>query len=171
MRSCFSFDVALRKAGHGFYLRQQLERPLACVLHRAKHHDYSLGKDLTLPSTMRYKTLPQNLYVRFSLKAHMTQANATSARRLASLSHRSISLTFSCIAFALFLLASPEDTLAKSASDSKTTSTSNPTKKKGASKAIYQGSPSEETRAERDRRMYRECKGLHNAGACRGYTR
>lgn len=31
-------------------------------------------------------------------------------------------------------------------------------------------SPSEETKAERDRRLYRECKGLPNAGACRGYT-
>ena len=32
-------------------------------------------------------------------------------------------------------------------------------------------SPSEETTAERDRRLYRECKGMHNAGACLGYTR
>lgn len=31
-------------------------------------------------------------------------------------------------------------------------------------------SASEETKAERDRRLYRECKGLPNAGACRGYT-
>lgn len=34
-----------------------------------------------------------------------------------------------------------------------------------------QKSPSEETTAERDRRLYRECKGMHNAGACLGYTR
>ncbi|RYF25173.1 MAG: hypothetical protein EOO33_10195 [Comamonadaceae bacterium] len=27
-----------------------------------------------------------------------------------------------------------------------------------------------ETTSERDRRLYRECKGLPNAGACRGYT-
>ena len=44
-------------------------------------------------------------------------------------------------------------------------------KKKGVSKVTYQRSTSEESPAERDRRMYRECKGLHNAGACRGYTR
>ena len=35
----------------------------------------------------------------------------------------------------------------------------------------FHKAPSEESPAERDRRMYRECKGLHNAGACRGYTR
>jgi hypothetical protein len=45
------------------------------------------------------------------------------------------------------------------------------TKKKGASKVTYQRSASEESHSERDRRMYRECKGMHNAGACRGYTR
>ena len=44
-------------------------------------------------------------------------------------------------------------------------------KKKGVTKVTQQRSPSEETQAERDRRMYRECKGMHNAGACRGYTR
>lgn len=35
----------------------------------------------------------------------------------------------------------------------------------------YQRSPSEESSAERDRRLYRECRGLPNAGACLGYTR
>jgi hypothetical protein len=28
-----------------------------------------------------------------------------------------------------------------------------------------------ETPEQRDRRMYRECQGMHNAGACAGYTR
>lgn len=32
-------------------------------------------------------------------------------------------------------------------------------------------SPAEETKAERDRRLYRECAGRPNAGACLGYTR
>lgn len=45
------------------------------------------------------------------------------------------------------------------------------TKNKGAKKVTYQRSSSEESSAEHDRRMARECKGLHNAGACRGYTR
>lgn len=32
-------------------------------------------------------------------------------------------------------------------------------------------SPAEESKAERDRRLYRECAGRPNAGACLGYTR
>ena len=32
-------------------------------------------------------------------------------------------------------------------------------------------SGSQETTAERDRRLYRECQGRPNAGACAGYTR
>lgn len=44
-------------------------------------------------------------------------------------------------------------------------------KKKAASKVTYRASPSEETPAERERRMRRECKGRPNAGACLGYTR
>lgn len=44
-------------------------------------------------------------------------------------------------------------------------------KKKSVNKLTYQRSSSEESPAERDRRMFRECKGMHNAGACRGYTR
>lgn len=46
-----------------------------------------------------------------------------------------------------------------------------PVKKKGSVKVKHQRSPSEESTAERDRRLYRECKGLPNAGACLGYTR
>ncbi|MFT3814174.1 MAG: hypothetical protein QM740_12430 [Acidovorax sp.] len=34
-----------------------------------------------------------------------------------------------------------------------------------------QRSPSEETTAERDRRLSRECKGMPNAGACLGYAK
>jgi hypothetical protein len=34
-----------------------------------------------------------------------------------------------------------------------------------------QRSPSEETTAERDRRLFRECKGRPNAGACLGYAK
>ena len=43
--------------------------------------------------------------------------------------------------------------------------------KKNATKVTHQRSPSEESRSERDRRMYRECQGRPNAGACLGYTR
>ena len=71
---------------------------------------------------------------------------------------------------ALGLIAAPSAALAKRTSD-KPATTNAPAKKKGVNKVTYQRSSSEETTAERDRRMYRECKGMHNAGACRGYTR
>lgn len=72
---------------------------------------------------------------------------------------------------AFCLLASPEITWAKSTQNNQIATTSSSTKKKGVTKVTHQRSASEETPAERDRRMYRECKGMHNAGACRGYTR
>ena len=71
---------------------------------------------------------------------------------------------------ALGFIAAPSAALAKRTSD-KPATTNAPAKKKGVNKVTYQRSSSEETTAERDRRMYRECKGMHNAGACRGYTR
>lgn len=43
-------------------------------------------------------------------------------------------------------------------------------KRKGAGKSTYRPSSSEETRAERERRLYRECRGMPNAGACKGFT-
>ena len=47
----------------------------------------------------------------------------------------------------------------------------NTTAKKKSVKVKQQRSPAEESKAERDRRLYRECQGRHNAGACLGYTR
>jgi Mor family transcriptional regulator len=41
--------------------------------------------------------------------------------------------------------------------------------KKGGGVTFYDGSA--ESRAERDRRLKRECKGRPNSGACEGYTR
>jgi hypothetical protein len=41
--------------------------------------------------------------------------------------------------------------------------------KKGGGVTFYEGSG--ETRAERDKRLLRECKGRPNAGLCEGYTR
>lgn len=40
----------------------------------------------------------------------------------------------------------------------------------GKSKVQHQRSSSEESTAERDKRLYRECKGRPNAGACLGYA-
>lgn len=67
----------------------------------------------------------------------------------------------------LLSLAAPQSD-ARTATPHKTAA---PTKAKSVSKITYQRSSSEETRAERDRRLYRECKGLPTAGACLGYAR
>ncbi|MFN7858014.1 MAG: hypothetical protein ACK5OA_15835, partial [Acidovorax sp.] len=85
----------------------------------------------------------------------MTQAYANPARRLISLSQPSIFSSLSAITLALFLLSSPEIAQAKNTKDGKTASASRSAKKKGVSKTPPQQSSSEETRAERDRRMYR----------------
>lgn len=42
--------------------------------------------------------------------------------------------------------------------------------KKGSVKVKHQRSTSEEGTAERERRLYRECRGRPNAGACLGYA-
>ena len=90
-------------------------------------------------------------------------------QRSPSIHHRArtpiTTLLAACLA--LTLLASPDLANAKRSASS----THDSAKKKGVTKITYQRSSSEETTAERDRRMYRECKGMHNAGACRGYTR
>jgi len=46
-------------------------------------------------------------------------------------------------------------------------------RKKADSGSVFptQRSSSEESPEQRDRRLYRECQGRHNAGACAGYTR
>lgn len=43
-------------------------------------------------------------------------------------------------------------------------------KNKKSTKLKQERTSSEESRSERDRRLYRECKGRPNAGACLGYT-
>ncbi|WP_232476538.1 MULTISPECIES: hypothetical protein [unclassified Acidovorax] len=72
---------------------------------------------------------------------------------------------------ALGLLAPSPSAQAAPQKSAAVTGASTPTKKKGSVKVKHQRSPSEESTAERDRRLYRECKGLPNAGACLGYTR
>jgi len=67
------------------------------------------------------------------------------------------------------LLGAPGTALAKRAQGS--SAAAEAPRKKGVSKITYQRSPSEESPAQRDRRLKRECKGMHNAGACLGYTR
>lgn len=74
------------------------------------------------------------------------------------------------IGLSLCLLSAPGTAEATQSKRSKA-NTSASVKKKGVTKVTYQRSTSEESPSERDRRLYRECKGMHNAGACLGYTR
>lgn len=103
----------------------------------------------------------------------MTQSNFALVRTTTDPSslRRSLPFLIAASVVTLCLLASPNDTQAKGSTSDKNATVGTPAKKKGVSKITYQRSSSEESRAERDRRMYRECKGMHNAGACRGYTR
>lgn len=64
-----------------------------------------------------------------------------------------------CVLFAGSVMA-PSASWAKKKSSKKTG---------GSSSAKVQRSSSEESRAERERRLTRECRGRHNAGACLGY--
>jgi len=50
-------------------------------------------------------------------------------------------------------------------------STARSAKKSRSVKVKHQQNHSGESAAERDRRLYRECQGMPNAGACLGYTR
>lgn len=102
---------------------------------------------------------------------HLPGRNATGSQASTS-SHilRGSSLVWAA-AVALALLAGTPAVAAAKSNKNTTSASSGKTVKKGVSKITYQRSSSEETAAQRDRRMYRECKGMHNAGACLGYTR
>ena len=78
-----------------------------------------------------------------------------------------------CACMALGLLLAPEGAHAARKKKAADATTSEPAKKKGSVKVKPQAirSDSQESATERDRRLYRECKDLPNAGACLGYTR
>jgi hypothetical protein len=59
---------------------------------------------------------------------------------------------------------------AESGKPKKPTAAEKTAKKKKGSAPKFVNSSSQETTAERDRRLYRECKGRPNAGACSGYA-
>lgn len=84
------------------------------------------------------------------------------------LAHSALRALF-CACVALYLTIYPGSSLSNGR-NSHTSTDAVPSKRKGVNKVIYQRSPSEETPAQRDKRMHRECKGMHNAGACKGYT-
>ncbi|WP_298208106.1 hypothetical protein [Acidovorax sp.] len=75
-----------------------------------------------------------------------------------------------CVCIALGLMAISEEARSAPQKDTVKTTTNASPKKKGSAKVKHHRSPSEESAAERDRRLYRECKGRPNAGACSGYT-
>ena len=79
-----------------------------------------------------------------------------------------MALLYACMALAL--MASPDSAHAARKKKTSDAATSLPAKKSGAVKIKHQRSTSEESTAERDRRLYRECRGRPNAGACLGYT-
>lgn len=72
-----------------------------------------------------------------------------------------------CLVFALPAQAAATPSKSKTP---KASTQSTATKPKTV-KIRREGSSSEETPAQRERRLLRECKGLPNAGVCRGYTR
>ena len=76
-----------------------------------------------------------------------------------------------CACMALGLTALSDSAQAARTKKASEPVASEPAKKNGSVKVKHQRSPSEESTAERDRRLYRECKGLPNAGACLGYAR
>lgn len=73
------------------------------------------------------------------------------------------------VVLALCALASPTAAEARKKADVSAEGT--PQRHSKAKLPKTQRSPSEETTAERDRRLLRECKGRPNAGACLGYAR
>ena len=91
----------------------------------------------------------------------------------ASNRHRPMFSALLCACVALCLSGAAPDAHAarKKTSQTDPHSTSAAAQKKGSIKTTHYRSPSEESTADRDRRMYRECWGRPNAGACSGYTR
>lgn len=91
-----------------------------------------------------------------------------------ALPHRLLASALLCASFALCLIGTSAPAHAarkKTAQNTSTGAVAAPAKKKGSIKVTHRPSPSQESTAERDRRMYRECWGRPNAGACLGYTR
>lgn len=73
-----------------------------------------------------------------------------------------------------FVHAGPVPRAASGASHATTKNAAQGSHGEVGKKEVHQGetgaSSSEESRSDRDRRLYRECKGRANAGACLGYT-
>ena len=144
-------------------MRRKLEGPPACVLHHAKPLDCTWRPGTA--GLRAYKAILARGTIPTSIRTQKDRTMLPSPTLLRRGRAPFTALLTACIALAL--LATPDSAIAKRSASSP----QDGAKKKGVTKITYQRSSSEETTAERDRRMYRECKGMHNAGACRGYTR
>ena len=148
----------------GFYLRRRLEWLAACVLHCAKLVKYNPTSNLLPLSDCLFMPSEPPRSSKKPCAAPPFSNRTPSLHVLLS-----VRLLLICV-FANPLITEaknpPDGTGEKAARANHVT-----IKKKSVNKLAYQRSPSEETPAEHDRRMLRECKGMHNAGACRGYTR
>jgi hypothetical protein len=74
------------------------------------------------------------------------------------------------LAFVLAICALTPPTIAEARKKAGGNAEAAPQRHGKAKQPKTQRSPSEETTAERDRRLLRECKGRPNAGACLGYA-
>ena len=83
-------------------------------------------------------------------------------------------LTLGGVALALFLGDAAAEAAARQATPDARSSAQAADHRERASRRkpriVHLPSPSEESRAQRDRRLARECRGLPNAGACLGYA-
>lgn len=100
----------------------------------------------------------------------------TTAPQTTTTAHRiwrrhALPTTLLCACLAMGLLATPVDAHAARKKKDSANSSHAASEKKGSVRVKYFGSSSEESTSQRDRRLYRECKGRPNAGACLGYTR
>ncbi len=74
-----------------------------------------------------------------------------------------------CALMALTLTANPAEGAERKKKKGKAPATGQAESKQAGKTKFYRGS--EETVSERERRLYRECQGRPNAGACAGYAR
>ena len=153
-------------------MRKQLERLLACALHYAKPFNYTPGQNLGCNASCNAENcVHRKASPNLNAPAMSTPA-ASKHTKFSALPIRSrMWHPMASIAIGLSLLAPGFSALPKEPTLSQTTSSDKINSKKNGAKVTHHRSPSEETRAERDRRLYRECKGMPNAGACLGYTR
>ena len=91
---------------------------------------------------------------------------------MTTFSARATTCTLAMAAIALHLLAtSPSHAASPRQAQEANAPAPRPAKKSRGMRIKPQQNHSGESSAERDRRLYRECQGLPNAGACLGYTR